>query len=87
MRDIPNRRVNKIVDDNREDRRFVLRSQTWMGRKLIVVVECLGCGGSIGLRGRMLSNDKFSCPGCGRRGNMHVVRRQVRPGDAVVFGR
>lgn len=84
---IPNRRVAKVVDENREDRRFVLRSQAWIGRKLVVVVECLGCGGSVGLRGRMLITESFACPGCGRRSNMHVVRRQVRPGDAVVFGR
>lgn len=86
MRDIPNRRVHKMVDENRRDRRFVMRSQRWMGRYLVVVIECLRCGGFVGLRGKVLCSESFACPGCGRRSNMTVVRKQIRPLDVVVFG-
>lgn len=87
MRDIPNRRVAKIIDSRREDRRFVLRSQRWIRRHFVVVIECLRCGGMVGLKGKVLMGDKFACPDCGRRSNLDVVRRQLRPGDAAVFGR
>jgi len=81
MRDIPNRRVAKIIDSRREDRRFVLRSQRWIRRHFVVVIECLRCGGMVGLKGKVLMGDKFACPDCGRRSNLDVVRRQIRPGD------
>ena len=87
VREIPNRRVAKRVDRAQVDRRFVLRSQTWSGRGLVVVVECSGCGGKVVLQGKTLAFDKFACPGCGRRSNMQVVRGQVRPDDDAVFGK
>jgi len=86
MRDIPNRPVEKKVDEGREDRRFVLRSQRWKDRNLVVVIECLRCGGFVGLKGKMLIMDKFTCPDCDHRSNMHVVRKQMRWSDYVEFG-
>lgn len=87
MRNIPDRPVGKVVDSRREDRRFVLRSQSWIRRHFVVVIECLGCGGMVGLKGKVLMSDKFACPDCGSRSNLDIVRRQLRPGDAAVFGR
>jgi hypothetical protein len=84
-REITRRRVAKEVDEEREERRFRLESQGWGGRSLIVVVECLRCGGFVGVKGvaNARSGD-FQCK-CGRWGNMLVVRKQVRPSDGVMF--
>jgi hypothetical protein len=85
-RGIPCRRVNKVIDDDRDDRRFVMESQSFGGRKVAVVIKCRRCGAFTGLRGRMLAATRFRCSGCGIHGNMTVVRRQVRRSDKVVFG-
>lgn len=82
---IPNRRVSKQVDADRADRRFTMESQTWIKRKLVIVLRCERCGGYVGLRGFAVLEKPFRCKKCGRQGNIEVVRRQLRPGDLAVF--
>jgi hypothetical protein len=80
MRNIPNRRVNKAIDRDREDRRFVLYSQMWIKRHLICLVRCLRCGGDAAVKG---GHGRFACEKCGRRSSMGIVRAQVRKGDKI----
>lgn len=84
MRNIPNRRVVKKVDRDRVDRRFVLRSQIWVKRGLICIVECMRCDdGGASMKGGL---GKFVCDKCGRRGDMYVVRQQFKKGDLKYVG-
>ncbi len=78
------RRIAKQVDADRKDRRFTMESQTWIGRKLVIVLRCERCGGHIGLRGFVVLAETFRCEACGRMGDMDVVRRQLRSGDLAV---
>lgn len=85
MRNILKRRVAKKVDRERKDRRFVLRSQIWVKRGLICIVECMRCGGGGGasMKGGL---GKFVCDKCGRHGDMYVVRQQFKKEDLKYVG-